>query len=86
MHVLLVDDHESSPVEMFARHIEQTASEFLTLTSIRVTPLFTLAGAIAAISEDPRPDYVFLDLSLDRESRGAGTLERFQAANPHKFR
>ena len=84
MHVLLVDDHEVL-CEMFARHIEQTASQFLTLTSIRVTPLFTLAGAIAAISEDPRPDYVFLDLSLDRESRGAGTLERFQAANPHKI-
>ena len=51
-----------------------------------MTPVFTLADGITALSAPDHPKLVFLDLNLGEESHGIETLERFQAANLHKAR
>ena len=80
MQILLVDDHQWL-CRALARDLEQEATR-LTSGPVAVRPIFTLTDAINAINADQRPDYVFLDLGLEDDNRGATTLRRFQQSNP----
>lgn len=82
MQILLVDDHQLLCVAL-SEHLERAASR-LSSAPITVTTAFTFAEAVAAVNANQRPDFVFLDLSLDGDNRGATTLRRFQEANPYQ--
>ena len=82
LRVLLIDDDQFICTAT-AGYIERMACKF-TSKPVVVTPVFTLADGIAAVSAEDRPDVVFLDLTLRGETRGIETLERFQQANSHK--
>lgn len=83
MRILIVDDH---PIlcDAFKNHLERVGPQ-VSDTSLIVTSVLNFDDAIRAIEVvDNRPDLVFLDLNLDGEHRGAGTLERFQERNSHR--
>jgi DNA-binding NarL/FixJ family response regulator len=79
MRVLLIDDDQFICAAI-AGYIERMASK-ITKQPIAMTPAFTLAEGIAAVSAPDHPDRVFLDLTLRGESCGIETLERFQRGN-----
>jgi DNA-binding NarL/FixJ family response regulator len=81
MQILVADDHEMLCVA-FSDHLKKAASG-ISPTPVNVTPTFSLADAITAVNADPRPDFVFLDLSLDGDNLGSTTFRRFQESNPH---
>jgi two-component system, NarL family, nitrate/nitrite response regulator NarL len=79
MHILVVDDHQLLCVAL-CEHLERLATK-LSVGAISVSPMFTLSGAIAALTAEHAPDLVFLDLNLDSQNHGATTLREFQKCN-----
>jgi DNA-binding NarL/FixJ family response regulator len=80
MRVLIVDDQPilCDALGQYLQQVGQQESD----APLNVASVYTLADAIAAIgSEATRPDLVFLDLNLDRQTPSTATLERFQEAN-----
>lgn len=75
MEILVVDDH---PIvcDSLKRYLEQTAS-----VPVSVTTFHALSEATNAVAGGYSPDFIFLDLNLDSESQGIGTLEKFQECN-----
>jgi two-component system nitrate/nitrite response regulator NarP len=79
LRVLVVDDH---PIvcKALATYLEQVASS-LSGATITTSTVHTIDDAVSALKSEVYPDFIFLDLNLDKTHQGTFTLRRMQEAN-----